>query len=193
MSVKIKELEKYNVILASKSPRRKELLSLICDSFTVCPADIDESIPEGVLPEAASEYIAVKKALAIETKALIISCDTVVIVDSEILGKPINEDDAFSMLKKLSGKTHSVISGVCIMFDGRSLSFSQKTSVSFYSMTDDDIWDYIKSGEPFDKAGSYGIQGLGGVFVKEIEGDYYNVVGLPVAKLRKAILAFIAN
>ena len=116
-----------------------------------------------------------------------IACDTVVIADGEILGKPADRADALRMLKMLSGKTHEVISGVALKYKGVERSFSQRTSVTFYEMSDSEINDYLDSGEPFDKAGAYGIQGLGGAFVERINGDFFNVVGLPVARLKKEI------
>ena len=192
MKIKPEILEGKRIILASKSPRRNELLKLICSSFEVIPANTDETVPDGVEPDEAAEYTAVGKAKAINEDGIIIACDTIVIVDGEILGKPKDRQSAFEMLRKLSGKTHMVISGVALKCGERSLSFSDKTFVSFYNMSDSEIEDYLDSGEPFDKAGAYGIQGLGGVFVKEIQGDYFNVVGLPVAKLRKMLCSFAA-
>lgn len=181
------------VILASKSPRRKELLSLICDSFEVMPADIDESVPQGVSADDAAEYISTKKAFAIDSEDVIIACDTVVIVDGKILGKPSDRQNGFEMLSELSGKTHSVISGVCIRYKGESVSFSQKSLVTFYELTGEEIDDYLDSGEPFDKAGGYGIQGLGSLLVKEFSGDFFNIVGLPVARLRHELSELLSK
>lgn len=180
------------VVLASQSPRRKELLGMICDRFEVCPADIDETAPEHISADGTAEYIAKRKAAAIErgrSDTLIIACDTVVISGGEILGKPVDRSDAFRMLRLLSGRQHKVISGVAMRYKGMERSFSQTTLVTFYDMTDGEINAYLDSGEPFDKAGAYGIQGLGGVFVKGIEGDYFNVVGLPVARLKRELAA----
>lgn len=187
MKLKPEILNGKRVILASKSPRRKELLSLICDSFEVMPADIDESVPQNVATEEAAEYISTQKAFAIDSEDVIIACDTVVIVDGKILGKPSDRQNGFEMLSELSGKTHSVISGVCIRYKGESVSFSQKSLVTFYELTDEEINDYLDSGEPFDKAGGYGIQGLGSLLVKEFSGDFFNIVGLPVARLRRSL------
>lgn len=193
MKLKPEILNGKRVILASKSPRRKELLSLICDSFEIIPADIDESVPQNVAAEEAAEYISTKKAFAIDSEDVIIACDTVVIVDGKILGKPSDRQNGFEMLSELSGKTHSVISGVCIRYKGESVSFSQKSLVTFYELTDEEINDYLDSGEPFDKAGGYGIQGLGSLLVKEFSGDFFNIVGLPVARLRRSLSELLSK
>lgn len=193
MKLKPEILMGKRVILASKSPRRKELLSLICDSFEVMPADIDESVPQGVSADDAAEYISTKKAFAIDSEDVIIACDTVVIVDGKILGKPSDRQNGFEMLSELSGKTHSVISGVCIRYKGESVSFSQKSLVTFYELTGEEIDDYLDSGEPFDKAGGYGIQGLGSLLVKEFSGDFFNIVGLPVTRLRHELSELLSK
>lgn len=193
MKLKPEIINGKRVILASKSPRRKELLSLICDSFEVMPADIDESVPQNVAAEEAAEYISTQKAFAIDSEDVIIACDTVVIVDGKILGKPSDRQNGFEMLSELSGKTHSVISGVCIRYKGESVSFSQKSLVTFYELTDEEINDYLDSGEPFDKAGGYGIQGLGSLLVKEFSGDFFNIVGLPVARLRRSLSELLSK
>lgn len=185
-------LNNINIILASASPRRQELLKLIADNFEVRPADIDETVPDGTNPFEAAEIIAVKKAQAIKDEsALIIACDTVVIIDGVILGKPKSAENAFEMLSMLSGKTHSVVTGVCLCCKGKSLSFSEKTDVEFYPLSDSEISEYISTGEPFDKAGGYGIQGFGGVLAKGINGDFNNVVGLPVSRLKREIERFL--
>lgn len=180
------------VILASKSPRRKELLSLICKDFEIMPADIDESVPCEIDRKDAAEYTAKRKCLAISEKkeysdTVVIACDTIVLVDDEILGKPKDYEDGFSMLRKLSGKEHSVISGVAISFKGEMMYFSQTSRVRFFDLTDEEIGDYLDSGEPFDKAGGYGIQGIGSLLVEGFEGDFFNIVGLPIARLRKEL------
>lgn len=191
-------LNGVRVILASKSPRRKELLSLICKDFDIMPADIDESVPCDIEKEYAAEYTAVRKCRAISGDtaffdALVIACDTIVLAGEEILGKPADYDDGFSMLRKLSGIEHSVISGVAISYRGKEVSFSQKSKVRFFELSDEEIGDYLDSGEPFDKAGAYGIQGLGSLLVEGFEGDFFNIVGLPVARLRKELAALIAE
>ncbi len=179
-----------NVILASASPRRKELLGMLYNDFSVAPADIDENIDSDIVYEAA-EIIAIKKAQAITiADSLIIACDTVVIYGGEILGKPENKNHAELMLALLSGKVHHVMTGVCLKYNDKSYSFTEKTAVEFYPLTEADIDNYINTSEPFDKAGSYGIQGQGAFFVKRIDGDYYNVVGLPLPRLKKEIERF---
>ncbi len=181
------------VVLASQSPRRKELLRFLFPDFSVRPADIDETIPLGVDPFSAAEMIASKKADATPSSGLVIACDTVVIINGEILGKPHDEADARRMLEKLSGATHDVVSGVALRYKGEKRSFSQRTSVTFCRMTDSDISAYLATGEPFDKAGAYGIQGYGSLFVEKIDGDFFNVVGLPIARLRTEIISLIKD
>ncbi len=174
-----------NIILASASPRRKELLTLAGISFSVDVADADESLPENILPENAVKMLAVKKASAVyenHKDSIVIGADTVVSIDSKILGKPKNYDEAFEMLSLLSGRVHSVFTGVCIKSEDVEISFSEETKVEFYGLTKDEIDAYIKTGDCFDKAGGYGIQTNGCTLVKGIVGDYFNVVGLPVAK-----------
>lgn len=178
------------LILASASPRRQELISLITKDFLVCPANVDESFSADIPAENVPEMLAVRKALAVSKEHpldTVIGCDTSVIVDGELLGKPVDDNDAFRMLKLLSGKTHKVITGCAIFKNGKSLSFSETTYVTFYPLSDTEINDYILTLEPKDKAGAYGIQGFGSLLVKEIQGDYFNVVGLPVARLNKML------
>lgn len=179
-----------SVILASNSPRRKELLKFIFSDFTVCPANVDETIPLEVSANDSAEYVAKKKTLAIAEKFpedLVIGCDTIVLHDGKVLGKPSSEDDSFNTLKVLSGSTHKVITGVCIANKGNVVSFSEVTEVTFHELTDKEILDYIATGEPADKAGSYGIQGYGSLLVKCIHGDYFNVVGLPISRLNRVL------
>lgn len=180
-------LKNKRVILASQSPRRKELLKLLCDDFEICPAQGDEMIPCGVNSRLAAEALAEAKCREVAEKsggcAIVIGCDTTVLLEDEILGKPANKDDAFRMLKSLSGKTHEVVSGTAVYIQGEVTSFSEITRVTFRRLSDEDIMDYIETGESYDKAGAYGIQGLGSLLVDRIEGDYFNVVGLPVSRL----------
>lgn len=179
-----------DIILASASPRRKELLQLIFDQFQVIPSQAKEIIPPDVSPEEVPKILAGIKCLDIadsHRQALVIGCDTVVICEGKILGKPKNKDAAFAMLKTLSGKRHSVVTGCHITLEDSNISFHQTTEVTFYPLSDREISEYIENGEPFDKAGAYGIQGKGALFVKEIAGDYFNVVGLPVARLSREI------
>lgn len=183
------------IILASASPRRKELLSLIADSFEIIPADIDETLPDGIPAINAPEYLATQKALHIakdNPDKLVIGCDTVVIIKGKILGKPKDKSEAFEMLSELSGDTHVVASGVCLCYKGKSISFTDKTLVDFYRLSADEINEYIDTGDPFDKAGGYGIQSKGGFMVKSINGDYNNVVGLPMARLLRKANRFLA-
>lgn len=185
-----------NVILASASPRRCELLKRIYNEFEVIPSSADETVPESVKWDYHAEFLAVRKALQVAENhkdSLVIGCDTVVINNGMVLGKPADENDAYNMLKSLSGNTHSVITGVCFCCNGKSYSFSSETLVSFYELSDEEIRNYIAGGEPMDKAGAYGIQGDGGLFVKGINGDFYNVVGLPVAELNRRIKQFIGG
>ncbi len=180
-------------ILASASPRRQELLKNIIDFFKILPADIEEILPEGISAEAAAEYLAVSKAKhisALYPSALVIGCDTAVIIGGEILGKPKDTLDAKRMLKLLSGKKHSVITGCALFCGNKSMSFSAVTQVEFYPLSEAEIEAYVQTGEPMDKAGAYGIQGEGCLLVKSINGDYFNVVGLPVAELSRKIKLF---
>lgn len=180
------------IILASASPRRQELLKMAVKEFTVCPADVDETLPEGITAEKAAEYLAVKKAQTVSQSPehiydSVIGCDTVVILDGEIMGKPKNINHAREMLTKLSGKTHKVITGVCVCSRGKQISFSETTEVEFYPLSEKEIEEYIQTGDPMDKAGSYGIQTEGCMLVKGIKGDFFNVVGLPVARLKREL------
>lgn len=181
-----------SVILASGSPRRQELLRLIYPEFTVLKPDCDENIAEVSAPEQLPEKLAVKKLLCVKEKSVnsndtIIAADTAVIIDNICLGKPENEGAAENMLRSLSGRTHKVVTGVAVSANGRTLSFSETTEVTFYALDSKEIEEYIATGEPFDKAGAYGIQGRGGLFVREIRGDYFNVVGLPVGRLARTL------
>lgn len=184
-----------NIVLASASPRRKELLKLITDEFDVMPSDINEMLPEGIESEKAAQYLAKIKARSIadiENKA-VIGCDTVVVIDGKILGKPKNREQCQSMLSLLSGRTHCVYTGVCIIYNKREYSFTEKTEVTFHNLSEREIEEYIETGEPFDKAGGYGIQGKGALLVKEIRGDYFNVVGLPVSTLNRKLKDIIQD
>ncbi|MCQ2515086.1 MAG: Maf family protein [Ruminococcus sp.] len=183
------------IILASASPRRQQLLSLICDDFKVLPADIYESITETVDLETIPEQLAFDKASYIfqncKSDDIVIGCDTGVFVDGKMLGKPKDKQQAFEMLKMLSDRKHKVITGCAILHKNQISKFSQVTEVEFYNLTDDEIYSYINTGEPIDKAGAYGIQGKGALLVKGIVGDFHNVVGLPVAELSRRLKALI--
>lgn len=179
------------IILASKSPRRKELLSIITNEFEIKTADVDEALPENIAPDKAVEYLSKIKADPFKNNNdIIIGADTVVAIDDRILGKPRDKADAYNMLKMLSGKEHSVFTGVTVISHGKTDTFSVETRVKFFDLTDDEINNYINTGEPFDKAGAYGIQGKGSLLVEKINGDYFNVVGLPVSRLAKALKNF---
>lgn len=180
------------IILASGSPRRREILSELGVELKIITADVDESSSE-TDSEKLAEELARKKGLAVYQKLLaegssdlslpIVSADTVVFCENEIMGKPKDRADAFRMLKKLSGKPHSVITGICIVKDGIPFSSFTTTKVFVESLTDDSINAYIDSGDPFDKAGSYGIQGIFSKHISKIDGCYFNVVGLPINAL----------
>lgn len=178
------------IILASKSPRRKELLKYITEDFTVKVSDADETLPEGISPEDAVAFLARLKGNAVyeaSPEATVISADTIVVLDGKILGKPHSDKEAFDMLTSLSGRTHLVFTGIFIKNSDTEISFTEKTEVTFCKLTNEDILKYIESREPFDKAGGYGIQGKGCTLVSGINGDYYNVMGFPVAKLNKIL------
>ncbi len=182
------------IVLASASPRRKELIAWLFDNVDIRPAECDETLPENIGAREAVEYLSKIKNHAVAESCscdeLVISADTVVAVDDKILGKPVDKEDARRMLRLLSGKAHQVYTGVTISLNGKAKTFSEKTDVVFYDLTEEEIEEYISSPEPYDKAGSYAIQGKAGLLVKSINGDYYNVVGLPVARLRREILQF---
>lgn len=177
-------------ILASASPRRRELLRLITEDFTVKVPEKEENCPAELALSERPEFLARQKAQEIAEKerdSLIIAADTAVFCDGKMFGKPKNECEAKAMLSSLSGRTHTVITGCCVLYSGKEKSFSVSTGVKFYSLTENEIEEYIKTGESADKAGAYGIQGKGALLVEKIYGDYYNVVGLPVAELGRQI------
>lgn len=176
------------IILASQSPRRQELIGYILSDYEVIVSAVEETLPDGIAPEEVPAYLAGVKAQAVAAEHpddVVIGADTVVILDGQVLGKPKDADDALHMLRSLSGKAHTVITGCAIIQDGRMTTFADRTRVEFYPLSDREILDYIATGEPFDKAGAYGIQGRGSVLVKRIEGDFFNVMGLPVARLKR--------
>ena len=182
------------IILASASERRKELLCRLVDDFDIVVSDFDEStVPfEGDIDKYV-KAVALGKAVDIKNRidedAIIISADTIVTQDNKILGKPKDKQEAFEMLKSLQGKSHFVYSGVVVINTKTDITKEESlgTKVTFSEISDKEILEYIETGEPLDKAGSYGIQGKGGIFVKEIEGCYYNVVGLPLNKLKSML------
>ena len=174
------------IILASASPRRRELLRYITADFEAVSLDCDETLPEDIPPMEASEYLAVLKAKAAAEKfpdCVVIGCDTTVICGGEILGKPKDRAQCISDISKLSGRTHQVVTGCCIISGGMVSSFSEVTDVTFRELAAAEIESYANTDEPYDKAGGYGIQGLGSALISHINGDFFNVVGLPVGRL----------
>ena len=176
--------------LRSASPRRKEILELADLKFDVMPSDAQEITTKTAPNEVVMELASIKAKdiyKKSEKQSMIVGADTVVAYQGQILGKPTDEADAKRMLTMLSGQTHEVYTGVCIIEDGKTKTFYEETKVTFYEISDEQIDHYIKTGEPMDKAGSYGIQGKAAVFIKGIEGDYYNVVGFPIARFLQEI------
>lgn len=182
------------IILASQSPRRRELLERMGIShFDIIPAKGEERADPNLTPAQLVEELSRQKAAEIAADhpdALIIAADTVVAVDGTVLGKPHDRDDAVRMLQTLSGREHTVYSGLTVCWQGRSVTQHEATAVRFRPLTLDDIHHYVSTGEPMDKAGSYGIQGYGCTLVEGISGDYYNVVGLPVCRLSQILSGF---
>lgn len=177
-------------ILASKSPRRKELLSEIIPTFEIITGEADETLPDNVHPREGVEILAIRKGEGVardNPDAVVISSDTLVELRGIPLGKPINSSDAIRMLTDLSGRAHNVHTGVAIHYNGRVFSGVASTAVHFRNMTEEEIIYYVASGDPMDKAGSYGIQSGGGKFVEKIEGDYDTVVGLSLNLVKKLL------
>lgn len=189
----------YNIILASNSPRRKELLAGLGVKFDVrLIADIDETYPDNIKSHDVAEYIAKKKADAykqsIASNELIITADTIVILGDEIFGKPLNADDAYAMLQKLSGKTHQVITGVCLLTKNEQRVFRVTTDVTFKELEMEEIKYYVDNYKPFDKAGAYGIQEwIGYIGVTSLNGSYFNVVGFPVQHIYTELQKFASR
>jgi septum formation protein len=183
------------ILLASASPRRRELLCLLGIPFGVCAPNIDERLPAAGVPALCAQRLAAQKAAraALEVPdACVIAADTVVAVGGCLLGKPKNRAEAERMLALLSGKTHRVATGVCLRQGPRERLFSQETKVRFYRLSPDEIQRYAATGEPLDKAGAYGIQGRGALLVESVNGSYHNVMGLPVAQLYRELQLFLA-
>ena len=178
------------VVLASASPRRQELIQLLGLKAEIHPSGIAEDVNDAD-PSLLVQKLAFQKAEDVAKQYpkdyLVIGADTVVFFEDRILGKPKSEEDAYRMLSALSGRTHQVYTGVSLRFQGKKMGFYEKTEVQFARLTEREIWDYIESKEPMDKAGAYGIQGRFAPFVKGIAGDYYNVMGLPLARLYQAL------
>jgi septum formation protein len=178
------------LVLASASPRRQELLRSAGITFEVQPADISEDSVSGESATQCAERLAQEKALAVARKRradLVLGADTVVAIDGQILGKPADSHDAVRMLRLLSGRTHQVITGVCLVVDGRSTTANESTIVTMSEITEQEIRDYVATGEPMDKAGAYAIQGIASRWIPRIEGDYSNVVGLPIARVYRML------
>lgn len=184
------------IILASSSPRRRELLQQMGLDFEVITADCDENIINSDPYETVKE-LSKRKAVAVAKNAdfssVIIGADTIVVNNGKILGKPKDPNDAVNMLLSLSGKTHSVFTGMTVICGEKVLTEVIETKITFAVLSKTEAEDYVKTGEPLDKAGSYGIQGFGGVFIEKIEGDYYSTVGLPICPLRKILISLGVN
>lgn len=183
--------DSLDIVLASGSPRRKELLASAGIPFRVVVSDADEIAPEDMAPAEVAMSNAQAKALAVACElpasSTVIGADTIVVLDGHIFGKPLDGQDAVRMLHQLSGRTHQVITGVCVVREGASETFAETTNVAFKPLSDEEVDNYVATGEPLDKAGAYGIQGGAGAFVDHIDGDYDNVVGLPVKRLQRAL------
>ncbi|MEP6595546.1 MAG: Maf family nucleotide pyrophosphatase [Ginsengibacter sp.] len=180
------------IILASQSPRRKQLLEWAEIPFEVISRETDESYPAGLLPQEVAIHIARNKALAVlhtdkdtpYTQTPILAADTIVVLNNEIIGKPVNRSDAIKILQKLSGKKHLVITGVIIIFNKKEVAFADNTEVEFHRLTNEQIEFYVDNYKPFDKAGAYAIQEwIGVVGIKSVNGDFYNVMGLPISRV----------
>ena len=173
-------------ILASQSPRRRELLSMLGLDFTIITADIDETMDEALSVEDAVAEVCRKKAEAVGVQnpgQLIVAADTIVVLENRVLGKPRTEEAAKDMLRSLSGRHHTVMTAFCLWKDGRADTHVEKTHVHFRALSEEEIAAYVATGSPMDKAGAYGIQDQAGIFVRALEGDYYNVMGLPLCSL----------
>jgi septum formation protein len=183
------------IILASESPRRREILKLTGLKFSVCAGSYEEDLDLLLRPRELARYLSCKKAEAVANKhrnAIVIAADTFIVFKDRLLGKPRNEKDAEKMLKMLNGKSHSVITGFTIIDTGnnKTLSRSVSTMVYFRNLSREDIRAYVRTKEPLDKAGAYAVQGLGAVFVEKIEGDFFNVMGLPLCALTESLKKF---
>lgn len=184
-----------SIILASNSPRRRELLAQIgIRDFQILSPDVDETVEPGLSPARMVETLSLRKAQAAAGRAgaddLILAADTVVALDGRVLGKPRDQEEAFAMLSALSGREHRVYTGVTILRGGQAATEHEETAVAFRALSPEEIRDYIATGEPMDKAGAYGIQGVGALLVQGIRGDYCNVVGLPLFRLGRMLSGF---
>lgn len=183
-----------DIILASGSPRRRELLTQMGLSFRVLVSDADETADKALPPAEQVSLISRRKAEAVAAEAgpdaLVIAADTIVALDGEVMGKPHSREEAVQMLARLQGKTHQVYTGLTLQEGSRTETCVECTAVTFRPMTAAEIQAYVATGEPMDKAGAYGIQGFGGMFVEGIQGDYFNVMGLPICRLGKVLQSF---
>ncbi len=184
------------IILASQSPRRKQLLEWAELPFEVVVSDSDENFPPGLSPEQIAIYIARNKALAVQErvgdKRTILAADTIVVLGDNIIGKPVHREEAITILLALSGEKHRVITGVVILNDEKELSFADITEVEFHDLTEEQIEFYVDKYKPYDKAGAYAIQEwIGVVGIKSVSGDFYNVMGLPVSRVVQALENFV--
>ena len=192
----LENLKKYNIVLASKSPRRQELLKGIGIDFSIQTKEVDESYPQRLPVIDVAPFLSLKKAKAFEDTELpdnymVITADTVVIVENEILGKPKDRDDAVRMLEMLSGKVHKVVTGVTVHTKEKTKTFSVVSKVTFEKLDNQEVNYYIDNFKPYDKAGAYGVQEwIGYIGVSNVEGSYYNVMGLPTQKLYKVLKDF---
>ncbi|MEX1377048.1 MAG: Maf family protein [Eubacteriales bacterium] len=188
--MKIDSIQQKEIILASGSPRRKELLMRMGVDFDIMLCDAEEIYDENMPPAQIVEFLAKQKAEIVNKMAqgrVVIGADTVVSIGEHILGKPADQKEAYDMIKKLSGNWHDVITGICIFENEEYLLEHEITKVHFVDMTEDEIKSYINTDEPYDKAGAYGIQGLAGMYIDRIEGDFYNIMGFPMAKVRNML------
>ena len=190
------KITNYKVLLASNSPRREELLRGIDIDFEVkVLPDIDESYPDNIPSEEIAEFVAIKKAKpyasSLHEDELLLTADTIVLLEDTVLGKPANKKEAKQMLRQLSGKTHRVITGVCLTSTKKQTSFSATSDVEFGKLTDQEIEYYVEHYSPMDKAGAYGVQEwIGYVAVKQINGSYYNIMGLPIQRVYRELIKF---
>ena len=183
-----------SIILASQSPRRKQLLQWAEINFEVIIHPTDESFPAGLSPAEAAMYIAMEKARAVQQQAenrTIIAADTIVVLENDIIGKPKDREDAIHILSRLNGTAHQVITGVAIKKENKEINFYDVTDVDFHTLTQEQITFYVDKYKPFDKAGAYAIQEwIGVIGIKSIKGDFYNVMGLPVSRVVQALADF---
>ena len=189
-----RKMKPMNLILASGSPRRRELLSLYTTDFTVCASDFDESAVTADTPAQLVEKLARGKCLAVAAQhpgTVVLGCDTVVDVNGEVFGKPHSVEDAKRMLRALSGATHAVHTGVCVSDGKRTESFVDSCRVTFFPLSEEEIDFYASTQEPYDKAGAYAIQGRAAVWLDAIEGDYYTIMGLPVSRTVQLVERFV--